>query len=91
MFSFTNSKWILVEMVAMMFNAYIPHPKAYSIVIYDYKNDRSLEAKSNILATPRPSEIDIAGLRFNWQSEGVYALSLDPFLEDGYKTLYFKP
>lgn len=70
-------------------HAYIPDLGSYAVVVYSLKQNKSWRIKHHYFHfDPLQGNYTVGGINFQW-TDGVFALALDKFNEDGSRNVYF--
>ncbi|XP_066995354.2 protein yellow [Anabrus simplex] len=72
--------------------AYASDELGYGLIVYSWELNTSWRVEHPyFFPDPLKGDYNIAGLNFQWGSEGIFGLSLSPIQSDGYRTLFFHP
>ncbi|XP_018803087.1 PREDICTED: L-dopachrome tautomerase yellow-f2-like [Bactrocera latifrons] len=71
--------------------AYIPDLVHRQLFVFSLKDNRIWGFKHNYFdIDPNIGELHIGGQTFRWD-DGIFSITLGPYAEDGYRTVYFHP
>ncbi|KAH9641909.1 hypothetical protein HF086_011659 [Spodoptera exigua] len=72
--------------------AYFSDELGYGLIAYSWQQNRSWRFSHGFfMPDPLTGDFNIAGLNFQWSSEGIFGITTSPAGPDGYRTLYFSP
>ncbi|XP_022115671.2 protein yellow-like [Pieris rapae] len=72
--------------------AYFSDELGYGLITYSWEQNKSWRFSHGFfLPDPLVGDFNIAGMNFQWISEGIFGISASPKGPDGYRTLYFSP
>lgn len=72
--------------------AYFSDELGYGLIAYSWEQNKSWRfSHSYYMPDPLRGDFNIAGLNFQWGSEGIFGIDVSPIGRDGYRTLYFSP
>ncbi|XP_050441579.1 protein yellow [Adelges cooleyi] len=64
----------------------------YGLISYSWELNTSWRhTHSFLMPDPLAGDFNIGGLNFQWGEEGVFGITVSPFLEDGFRLLFFHP
>lgn len=72
--------------------AYFSDELGYGLIVYSWEQNKSWRFGHNFFwPDPLLGDFNIAGLNFNWGTEGIFGISVSPIGIDGYRSLFFSP
>lgn len=72
--------------------AYFSDELGYGLIAYSWQQNKSWRFSHGFfMPDPLVGDFNIAGLNFQWSSEGIFGITTSPIGPDGYRTLYFSP
>lgn len=72
--------------------AYFSDELGYGLIAYSWEQNKSWRFNHNFFQPdPLLGDFNLAGLNFNWGTEGIFGIAVSPIENDGYRRLYFSP
>ncbi|GBP65437.1 Protein yellow [Eumeta japonica] len=72
--------------------AYMSDELGYGLIAYSWEENKSWRfSHSYFMPDPLKGDFNIAGMNFQWGSEGIFGIALSSIGANGYRTLYFSP
>ncbi|XP_063530388.1 protein yellow [Cydia strobilella] len=72
--------------------AYFSDELGYGLIAYSWRQNKSWRfSHSYFFPDPLLGDFNIAGLNFQWGTEGIFGISASAVGPDGFRTLYFSP
>lgn len=72
--------------------AYFSDELGYGLIAYSWEQNKSWRFNHNFFQPdPLRGDFNLAGLNFNWGTEGIFGIAVSPIGNDGFRTLYFSP
>lgn len=72
--------------------AYMSDELGYGLIVYSWEHHKSWRfTHSYFRPDPLAYDFHVAGVNFQWENEGIFAMAVSPKQIDGFRTLFFSP
>lgn len=72
--------------------AYFSDELGYGLISYSWEQNKSWRFSHGFfMPDPLRGDFNIAGLNFQWSTEGIFGIDVSPIGRDGFRTLHFSP